>query len=313
MKKTFFTECDMLQLKPWQCPPILFIVMGFFIILSMLATYVLAQRYTDEPEIAALTVIFITVVAFIIGTFIVSGFSRLVEAHRIKSQFVSLASHQLRSPLSVLKWTLEAGRSGYHAYSPQELENFMNTLGSATENMIRLVDMLIDINRIDSGTFVPNTQPIAPGELAVKAFKHFKTSLDASHITANLIIPDGLPNVHGDERRVTAILERLIDNAIRYTPAGGSITLHLEKIGTYVQFSVEDSGIGIPRADQPHVFEKFFRSANASRVQTEGAGTGLYIARAVIERLGGSISFSSEEGKGSRFTFTLPIRDEDVV
>lgn len=313
MRKAFFAECEMLQLKPWQCPPILFIVMGFFIILSMLVTYVLAQRYTQEPEVAALAVIFIATVSFIIGTFIVSGFNRLVDAHRIKSQFVSLASHQLRSPLSVLKWTLEMGRSDYRAYSPQELENFMGTLVTATENMVRLVDSLIDINRIDAGTLALHREPIAPGKLATNALEHFQTLLQAANITANLIIPDGLPNVCGDAKRVTAILQRLIDNAIRYTPSGGGITIRLEKTRKYVMFSVEDSGIGIAQADQPHIFEKFFRSRGASQMQTEGTGTGLYIARAIIEGLGGTINFTSKEGKGSRFSFTLPISREGVV
>ncbi len=313
MKKTFFAECNALQLRPWQCPPILFIVMGFFIILSMLATYMLAQRYTQEPEIAALAVIFIAIVSLVIGTFIVSGFNRLVEAHRMKSQFISLASHQLRSPLSVLKWTLEMGQSDYRTYSPKELENFMGTLATATENMVRLVDTLIDINRIDAGTLTLHRESIVPGQLATQALKHFETFFQAAHITANLMIPDNLPNVYGDFRRVTAILQRMIDNAIRYSPGGGTITIRLEKTGTYIMFSVQDSGIGISRADQPHIFEKFFRSAGALQAQTEGVGTGLYIARAVIEKLGGNISFASEEGKGSRFSFTLPIIKEGMV
>lgn len=313
MNKSFFAECRALQLKPWQCPPILFIVMGFFIILSMLATYVLAQRYTQEPEIAALAVIFITVISFIIGTFIVSGFNRLVDAHRMKSQFISLASHQLRSPLSVLKWTLEMGRSDYQTYSPRELENFMTALATATENMVRLVDSLIDINRIDAGTLALHRESIAPGQLANQALKHFETFLQAAHITADLMIQDDLPNVYGDAKRVTAILQRMIDNAIRYSPGRGSIAIRLEKTEKYVMFSVEDSGIGIPQADQPHIFEKFFRTRSASQMQTEGTGTGLYIARAVIEKLGGNISFVSDEGKGSRFSFTLPISREGVV
>lgn len=313
MKKAFFAECTTLQLKLWQCPPILFIVMGFFIILSMLATYLLAQRYTQEPEIAALAVIFITVVSFIIGTFIVNGFNRLVEAHRMKSQFVSLASHQLRSPLSVLKWTLETARSDYRTYSPQELQNCMDGLSTATENMIRLVDSLIDINRIEAGTFTLHAESLAPERLANHAFNHFATMLQAARITANLSIPEKLPNIHGDAKRVTAILQRMIDNAIRYTPAGGTITVRLEKNRGYVTFIVEDSGIGIAAQDQPHIFEKFFRSRNAAQMQTEGAGTGLYIARAVIEKLGGNIGFTSQEGKGSRFFFALPISREGIV
>lgn len=307
MHKGLFAECNTLQLKPWQCPPVLFIVMGFFIILSMLATYLFAQRYVQEPEVAALVVILVAIITLIIGTFIVSGFTRLVDAHRMKSQFVSLASHQLRSPLSVLKWTLEMGRSDYRTYAPGELEHFMNTLAGATENMVRLVDSLIDINRIDAGTLVLHPESLAPGTLAARALQHFDQFLDAAHVKANLIIPPGLPNVRGDAQRVTAILQRLIDNAIRYSPPGGSITVRLERAGAHVIFSVEDSGIGIPKADQRHIFEKFFRSRSASEMQTEGAGTGLYIARATIEKLGGRISFSSEEGRGSRFSFTLPI------
>lgn len=297
----------MFQLKPWQCPPILFIVMGFFIILSMLATYVLAQRYTQEPEIAALAVIVIAIVSLIIGTFIVSGFNRLVEAHRMKSQFISLASHQLRSPLSVLKWTLEMGQSDYWTYSPSELENFMHTLATATETMIQLVDSLLNINRIEAGTLVLNKDWLAPGTLAQKAVQRFQTPVKTDQSAVNLIVADGLPNVSGDASRVIEVLCILIDNAIRYTPKQSVVTVRVEKNGRYILFSVEDSGIGISPKDQRRIFEKFFRAENASRFQSEGTGVGLFIAQAVITEMGGAINFTSQEGKGSRFFFTLPI------
>lgn len=305
--KTCFAECDALQLKPWQCPPVLFIGMGAFIILSMLATYALAQRYTQEPEIAALAVIGIAAVSLAIGTFIISGFNRLAESHRMKSRFISLASHQLRSPLSVLKWTLEMARSDYRTYSPQQLEACMTSLATATESMVRLVDSLIDINRIEAGTLVLHTEPVAPAQIATKALEHFEALLTVSRVRATLEISKDLPAIAGDPGRVVAILQRLIDNAIRYTPAGGAVTVRVNQIGAYVMFSVEDTGIGIAKQDQPHVFEKFFRSAGATRMQTEGVGTGLYVARAIIEKLGGTIGFTSAEGIGSRFFFTLPI------
>jgi signal transduction histidine kinase len=286
----------------------------------MLATYLLAQRYTNEPQIAALAVIFITGVSFTIGAFIVNGFNRIVESHRLKSQFISLASHQLRAPLSVLKWTLETGQSDYQTYSPQDLGNFIATLGTATENMIKTVDTLLDMNRIEAGTLVLHRESLAPGELVHKALGHFQASLSASPIaaqaakvTTNLVIPDGLPNVRGDANRVIAILLRLIDNAVRYTPNGGLVIIRLAKTAGFVTFSVKDSGIGIPQQDQGRVFEKFFRSAGALHLQTEGAGTGLYIGRAVIEALGGTMSFTSQEGKGSQFSFTLPIDQEVIV
>lgn len=303
----------MFHLKAWQCPPILFMGMGFFIILSMLATYLLAGRYSQEPQIAALAVIFITIVSLAIGTFIVSGFNRIVDAHRLKSQFISLASHQLRSPLSVLKWTLDAAHHDYQTYSPADFDSLITTLYGATEAMVQLVDSLLNINRIEAGTLVLNKESLAPGELAQKAIQRFQTSAKTNQSAIDLVVADALPNVSGDINRVIEILCILIDNAIRYTPKQGRVTVRLEKKEKDVLFAVEDSGIGIPPKDQRRIFEKFFRAQNASLLQSEGTGIGLYIARAVVEGLGGTIGFTSTEGNGSRFFFTLPIHQEDSV
>ena len=304
-----FGECRTLGWGIWQCPPFLFLIMGFITIVSMVSGSLLASHYFAEPEVPTILISsFIAVLFLIVGNSIIGGFNKLAEANRIKAQFVSIISHQLRTPVSIFKWTLEALQ---HTIKKPELQNdtdlYMLNLLDASKRMIRLVNTLLDVTRIEAHALVLQLENFSLAQTLQKLILEFQRYAEASHITITVDSDADIPSIHADRQRIMTVMETFLDNAIRYTVGSGTITVRLKREGSFVRFSVSDSGVGIPRLQQKNIFEKFFRASNVTQYQTEGTGIDLFIAKHVIDRSAGTIGFSSEEGKGSTFWFVLPI------
>lgn len=301
-------ECRALDWSLWQCPPFLFMVLGFVTITSMVAASVLSYRFFEDPEIPTIVVTSLLAVIFlIIGNFIINGFNRIAEANRMKTQFISIISHQLRSPLSIFKWTLEAFDRTAEKSADADTQNLTKSLHDATEQMIRLVNTLLDISRIETRSLILKTEPVSLEDVTRSSLKNFNRYAVAAQKNFVFNPPKDLPDVVVDRARVTLVIDSLIDNAIRYTTGGSTISIQIERVGAKIRWTIEDKGIGIPNIQQKYIFQKFFRANNSLQSQTEGTGIGLYIARSVIIASGGSMGFTSEENKGSLFWFMLPI------
>lgn len=304
MKIQLFADCRTYRVRLLQCPSFLFLLLGGLIIGAMVGTYLIASRYLEEPQAVTLLVMAVTIVLLIIGQAIVGSFRRLAETNLAQLGFVSIASHQLRTPLTSLKWvgSLLTGAGDKNGYGEIVREN--------TERMIRLVNSLLDVTRIEAGTLLIKKEKVDLGVITRRALKRLQQFVSASNVTVAYDAPAAIPLVLGDPVRLQAVVADLIDNAIRYTQGRGTVEVRLEERGKKILWSVEDSGVGIARNDQKRVFDKFFRAENALKHQTVGTGLALYVAKAVIKASGGTLQFTSEEDKGSKFWFTLPVLSE---
>lgn len=299
--------CRAQHLGLWSCPPFLFVVMGFVNIAAMLSSWLLANRYVAEPHLVALTVIAVSTMIFIIGYSVTHGFMKIAETNRIKSEFIGIVSHQLRSPLAVFKWTLETLARGTPPAAP-DAAGHLETLREQTEKMIQMINMLLEVSRLEGGRLLLRREPVRLERLTEKILRSYADYARAMRVTLEYATPPGLPPVRGDAEKLTMVAQNLLDNAIRYSPSGGRVRIAIGAKGPeLLEWKVEDTGVGIPAAEQRNVFKKFFRSETAVRRQAHGSGLGLYIAASFVTALGGEIGFHSEEGKGSAFWFRLPV------
>lgn len=305
-KLNFIGECRENRLPLWECPPFLFIIMGIVNIGTVISVYIFAERLVAEPEVAALIVLFVAFLIFAVGNFLIVGFNKVAEANRIKTEFLNMISHQLRTPLAIFKWALELLGQEQKAL-PQQQKEYIGLLRDNNERMIRLVGLLLDVSRIEARRFVLRRSPVSLGQLTGEVIKSLKAEREAVHTPIRLESRKESA-VLGDMERLRMVMQNLVDNAIRYSFGSGEIIITISNTEQgAVEWRVRDHGVGIPAGQQKYIFQKFFRGEGGRFPQPQGTGLGLYIARAVIAELGGEIGFESQEGKGSTFWFRLPV------
>jgi signal transduction histidine kinase len=308
----FLKQCRRYRISLWQCPSFLFILIGLVIIGTMLGIYFIANKYTQAPEMVALIILGVTTFLMIVGYSVIQGFNRLVEVNRMKSEFVSVASHQLRTPLTSLKWSLDMLLSGRLNDS---WEHQLEQLKIAKENNQRMIDLvndLLDVSRIEDGSLGLKPGKVNLLNLIQGLISEYDFLAKASNIILEFETKDDLSarnrEIFADPKRIKLVINNLIDNAIRYTYGGGSVKIRLKNKNKLIRCEVEDNGAGVPKKEQKYIFQKFFRSQNIMKYQTEGTGLGLFIAKAIIEASGGKMGFESREKRGSVFWFELPIK-----
>lgn len=303
----FINQCRRYGLSLWQCPSFLFLIMGMVIIASTSIAYFFGTRYIENPEIVALIVLLLAVVLFIIAFIITRSFERLAEVSRMKSEFVKIVTHQLRSPLVNLNWAIDILMSDELGKIKKEQVEYLRILKENSMRMADLVKDLLIITRIEEGSLTTRIEDIFLEDIIKKLILRFQPFAVASNIEIEFKTQLNLPKVFVDAHQIETAVENLLDNAIHYIKGRGEVKIKLERKDKNLYFEIKDTGLGIPQEDQKYIFQKFFRSSNAIKQQTQGSGLGLFISKSIIEKSGGKIGFSSQEGKGSTFWFTLPI------
>ncbi len=240
--------------------------------------------------------------------------NRLLELDKVKTEFISVAAHQLRTPLAAIKWTLSSIIDEDSTNLNADQLSLITTGYESTERVINLVNDMLVVTRIESGKIQYNFVMLHIEDLIVSVITDFNNATKARGVELIFDRPKvQLPYVSADVEKIRGVVQNLIENALNYTKEGGKVTVIAEVEGGMVKISVKDNGIGIPESQQSSIFNKFFRAENAVRVRTDGSGLGLFIAKNVVERHGGGISFKSTVGKGTTFCFTLPIPDKAAV
>jgi two-component system phosphate regulon sensor histidine kinase PhoR len=221
----------------------------------------------------------------------------------VRRDFISNISHELRTPLASLKALTETLQDG--AIDAREVAvRFLNRIEAEVDSLVVMVGELLELTKIESGRVPIELAPVKPGELLTQAFQRMHAQAEREGIIMQIVPGDELPQIYADAPRLLQVLINLIHNAIKFTPSGGQIELSAYQQAENVTFCVSDTGTGIPREDRARIFERFFKG-DRSR-SGGGTGLGLSIAKHTIEGHRGKIWVESEEGRGSRFYFSIP-------
>ncbi|GAC1388100.1 MAG: hypothetical protein NVS1B7_7600 [Candidatus Saccharimonadales bacterium] len=230
---------------------------------------------------------------------------KLKQMDETKDEFISMASHQLRTPLTSVKGYLSMVLEGDAGQLNEMQHNLLDQAFVSSQRMVYLIADLLNVSRLRTGKFI--IEPI-PSNLADVVYGEVNQLIETAKGRGLKLVynkPTSFPTLMLDETKIRQVIMNFTDNAIYYTPSGGHITLNLVDKKETIEFTVVDNGIGVPRAEQHHLFTKFYRAKNAKKARPDGTGLGLFMAQKVIVAQGGSIIFHSQEGKGSSFGFSL--------
>jgi signal transduction histidine kinase len=232
------------------------------------------------------------------------------DIDRAKSEFVSLASHQLKTPLTSMRWLSESLLGPKADTLTENQRHYVSEIHDASRRMSEMVNDLLNVSRIELGTLAMRIEEFDAVELlrAVEGEQHH--SAEQKHVAVNLICGENLPHLKADKSQVRMVMQNLISNAIKYTPENGTVEIELSLAGAgreVLFLRVTDTGIGIPKDQRDKVFNKMFRASNAQSQVPDGTGLGLYVIKTILEHAKGGVSFDTTEGKGSTFYASIPL------
>jgi signal transduction histidine kinase len=233
----------------------------------------------------------------------VRDITRFREAEELKSTFISVISHELKTPVALIKGYVSTLRREDATWERKVVKDSLEVIEEEADRLTELIENLLDASRLQAGVLPISQSDVALQTVAERIAERFRTQTQSHQIVVEF--PQNFPFVLADEERISQVISNLISNAIKYSVDGGEIRISGQVRPDHVIICVSDQGPGIAPDDIPHVFDRFYRSSNAAR-KTKGAGLGLYLARAVVEAHRGRIWVDPKPGDGARVCFALP-------
>ncbi len=231
---------------------------------------------------------------------------KLKALDETKDEFISMASHQLRTPLTAVKGYVSMVVEGDAGKLNKQQKELLDQAFASSQRMVYLIADLLNVSRLRSGKFVIENKPTMLADVVESEMEQLTDMANSKEQTLTYVKPDKFPTLAMDETKIRQVIMNFADNALHYTPNGGHIQINLEDKGDTIEYTVVDDGLGVPKSEQHHLFTKFFRAGNAKKARPDGTGLGLFMAKKVVIAQGGSIIFKSEENKGSTFGFVFP-------
>ncbi|HEX6258797.1 MAG TPA: ATP-binding protein [Candidatus Saccharimonadales bacterium] len=238
---------------------------------------------------------------------------KLKQLDAAKDEFVSMASHQLRTPLTSVKGYLSMVLEGDAGELNPTQEKLLKEAFTSSERMVRLIGDFLNVSRLRTGKFIIEKTVVDIADLVQGEVEQLRATAESRELQLIYERPTNLPLVEIDRNKLQQVIMNFIDNAIFYSRSGGEIRIELLRVDDTITFRVKDNGIGVPAKEKQHLFTKFFRASNARRQRPDGTGIGLFMAQKIIVAHDGSVIFDSTEGKGSTFGFRLPITSKKLV
>jgi signal transduction histidine kinase len=248
--------------------------------------------------------------------------TREVESDRLKTEFIGTVSHELRTPMTSIKGFTQLLAMGSLGPINDTQKEFLNTIQTNAERMISIINDLLDITKIETGSVELDIRPLHLAETLSNVVSELQSSIAAREHELSINIPPGLPLARADAKRINQILHNLLSNAVKYTPRAGKITFDAREVGEevvpddqreglkpgarYVLIDIADTGVGIAPEEQEKIFERFYRTENPLKIEAGGTGLGLSLVRPLVELLGGRIWLTSAVGEGSTFSLIVP-------
>lgn len=233
--------------------------------------------------------------------------TRFHEMEKIKTDFVSIVSHEFRTPLTTIIVGVEMLKEGMLGDLTPRGKEVLEAIGADCERLNRLIDNLMELSRIESGTIYVEAEPTDVADLVQEAVRPLKIQAEKQGVELITDLPPELPPVAADFNKSVWVMANLVGNALRYTDPGGTITVRVRQRGKRLFFSVQDTGCGIPQEHLDKIFRKYVQVSGPGRKGTGGVGLGLAIAKDIVMAHGGEIWVDSEIDKGTTFTFTFPV------
>ncbi len=233
---------------------------------------------------------------------------KLLALDEAKDEFVSMASHQLRTPLTSVKGYVSMVLEGDAGKLNPQQQQLLRQSYTSAQRMVYLISDLLNVSRLRTGKFIMEPTSVYLPDVVEEELLQIEETAKSRNVKLRFQKPKKFPKLELDDTKIRQVIMNFVDNAIYYTPSGGEVEVSLNSSAVSAELTVSDNGIGVPKAEQAHLFTKFYRAGNARTARPDGTGLGLFMAKKVIIASGGAILFKSTEGKGSTFGFCFPLK-----